>query len=126
MLYKCFFNQSINLWGVKWKKIFVIINQLWNIKVSFAERFEVASDGWCMLRAITGFYNDHDPDLVEVINSVIAFAKNSEKWSQLLNDQDFIDLNDYKVNKRWNKDVIDLLPAIVSDFLNRSIIVLKI
>ena len=57
--------------------------------------------------------------------NLINYISSETKWNNLIDDNDKKDLQEYIDKKKWDSNVVDLMPAIWSDYLNVSILVFR-
>lgn len=94
----------------------------WGIICKFATRVKVNADGWCLARAVNDL--KLESEIACQIDGLISFVTNDSVWNCLFNENDLMELALYKDNKKWDSNVVDLMPAIWSDFLKISLLVL--
>ncbi len=95
-----------SLWNFKWKIIFQSILRNCDLRTNFANRIKVDADGWCISRAITNISNEID--LRAEIAKMLDFVTNSDKWKAILNNEDWIHLEEYHTMKKWNNNVVNV------------------
>ena len=78
------------------------------------------ADGWCLVRAVAKGMSDED--LKDLIDKVIIKA-NDEKFQDLLGTVGLKKLEDYRDRKVWDSDVLDIVPYILSEVMDQSIII---
>ena len=113
--------KEVHLRNVNWRVIKAEIENSWDINIKFVNRRLVKSDGWCLFYAV--LENENEISTLDIISKTKTLAK-IEKIINYVPDTFDIEIENYKINKTWNSDSVDILPFILADCLNISIIVI--